>query len=75
MNLLESAGVIQALPAATSLNTSLYMVYSGYQDYLFGLYYKELTPKTAMDIVVPVVSGITDALKVRLLLIITPPPL
>lgn len=58
------AAIHQSMPTLASINTSFYMVYPGYQDYFFGIYNKELTPKEAFHIVESVVDAITDAVKV-----------
>lgn len=58
------AVVVQSLPTIASLNTSLYMVYSGFQDYFFGLYDGPYTPGQALDIVGDVVDAIVTLVEV-----------
>lgn len=58
------AVVVQSLPSIASLNTSLYMVYSGFQDYFFGLYDGTYTPRQALDIVGDVVDAIVALVEV-----------
>ena len=58
------AAVNQSLPAVDSLNTSLYFVNAGFQDYFFPLYYKNLTTSEALDLVDSVVDAIITAVKV-----------
>lgn len=58
------AVVAQALPAETSLNQSLYVVYAGFHDYFFDLYEKKLTAAQVLDSVPDVVAAITTAIEV-----------
>lgn len=53
-------------PTLASLNTSLYLVYAGYQDYFFDLYDKKVTPRQGLDTVPDVVSAIVDFIEVIL---------
>lgn len=59
------AVVTQDLPAIDSLNTSLYMVYAGFQDYFFPLYDQTITPRHAVRMVPSVVDAIISAVEVR----------
>lgn len=56
--------VVQSLPKSSTLNSSLYMVYAGYQDYFFSLYDDILTPTQTLNIVSDVVSAIVSAIQV-----------
>jgi hypothetical protein len=56
--------VNQSLPSVDSLNTSLYFVNAGFQDYFFPLYYKNLTASETLDLVDSVVDAINIAIKV-----------
>lgn len=61
--------VYQSLPASDSLNTSLYFVYAGFQDYFFPMYYQTMTPTEALDIVDAVVDSIVAAIQVLSILV------
>lgn len=54
----------QSLPAVDSLNTSLYFVNAGFQDYFFPLYYKNSTKSQTLDLVDSVVDAIVTAVQV-----------
>lgn len=54
----------ETLPTLASLNSSLYLVYAGYQDYFFDLYDKKVTPRQGLDTVPDVVSAIVDHIEV-----------
>jgi hypothetical protein len=56
--------VKETLPTLASLNSSLYLVYAGYQDYFFDLYDKKVTPRQGLDTVPDVVSAIVDHIEV-----------
>ncbi|KAG0575663.1 hypothetical protein KC19_5G021500 [Ceratodon purpureus] len=77
----EQIAVNQTLPAVDSLNTSLYFVNAGFQDYFFPLYYKEITAKEALELVDSVVGAIITAVKrifafgARTFMIVNLPPL
>lgn len=58
------AAVNQSLPSIDSLNTSLYFVNAGFQDYFFPLYYKNLTKSETLELVDTVVDAIVTAVKV-----------
>lgn len=55
--------VNQSLPEISTLNTSVYMVQAGFQDYFFPLYYKNSTTKKLLKRVPKVVSAISDMLE------------
>jgi len=57
--------VVQSLPTIATLNSSLYVVYAGYQDYFFSLYDSSLTPQETLQLVDPVVQAIVDLIEVR----------
>lgn len=59
------AVVVQNLPTIATLNTSLYVVYAGYQDYFFSLYESVLTPQETLQLVTPVVEAIVDLIEVH----------
>jgi len=73
--------VVQSLPTIATLNSSLYVVYAGYQDYFFSLYDSALTPQETLQLVDPVVQAIVDLIEGivafggRDLLVINLPPL
>ncbi|XP_024359742.1 GDSL esterase/lipase At4g01130 isoform X2 [Physcomitrium patens] len=73
--------VYQSLPASDSLNTSLYFVYAGFQDYFFPMYYQTMTPTEALDIVDAVVDSIVAAIQriyafgARSIMIVNLPPM
>ncbi|KAG0627096.1 hypothetical protein M758_2G173600 [Ceratodon purpureus] len=52
----------QSLPKLATVNESLFLVWSGYQDYFSGLYDKTLTPKQTLKIVPDVVEAIANHL-------------
>lgn len=58
------AVVVQSLPTIATLNSSLYVVYAGYQDYFFSLYESVLTPQETLQLVDPVVQAIVDLIEV-----------
>lgn len=47
------------------MNSSFYMVYSGFQDYFFPLYYRQMTVTQLLAIVPSVVDAILKAVEVR----------
>ncbi|KAG0619372.1 hypothetical protein M758_4G135000 [Ceratodon purpureus] len=55
--------VNQSLPAYDTLNTSLYIVQAGFQDYFFPLYNMKSTSRTLLSNVPEVVYAIRDLLK------------
>jgi hypothetical protein len=57
---LLAGGFVQSLPQLSTFNQSLFVVYSGYQDYFFSLYDKSLTIKQTKKIVPDVVKAIED---------------
>lgn len=58
------AGLVQSLPKLASVNASLFLVWSGYQDYFFSLYDKALSPSKTKKIVPDVVEAIEELLVV-----------
>jgi hypothetical protein len=59
--------VTQVLPTVASLNSSLYLVYAGFHDYMSGFYDNTLTPAEAQAIVPSVVTQIISAVQVTAL--------
>jgi hypothetical protein len=55
---------VQSLPALATWNSSLFMVWSGYQDYFFSLYDKKLTVSQTKKIVPEVVDAIEELIVV-----------
>ena len=62
--LLCCADVVQSLPKSSTLNSSLYMVYSGFDEYFLNLYHNGLTPAETLKTVGDVVKAIVSALEV-----------
>jgi hypothetical protein len=58
-----SRGFVQSLPKLDTFNTSLFVVYAGYQDYFFSLYEQKLTIKQTHMIVDDVVKAISTHIK------------
>ena len=58
------ADVVQSLPKSSTLNSSLYMVYSGFDEYFLNLYHNGLTPAETLKTVGDVVKAIVSALEV-----------
>lgn len=56
--------VNQFLPSYESLNTSIYMVQAGFQDYFFPLHNMKTTTKLLLRNMPEIVSAISDLLKV-----------
>lgn len=50
--------LVQSLPKLATVNESLFVVWSGYQDYFFSLYDKALSPSKTKKIVPDVVAAI-----------------
>ncbi|CAM6067227.1 unnamed protein product [Sphagnum tenellum] len=73
--------VTQVLPTVASLNSSLYLVYAGFHDYMSGFYDNTLTPAEAQAIVPSVVAPIISAVQAiyefggRDILVVNLPPL
>lgn len=59
-----SAGLVQSLPKLATWNSSLFLVWSGYQDYFFSLYDKKLTVSQTKKIVPEVVTAIEELIEV-----------
>lgn len=62
-----SPDVTQELPAFSTLNTSMYAVQAGFQDYFYPLFYETTTASKLLSQVEPVVSAIGDFIQVRLI--------
>ena len=58
---------MQSLPKLATWNESLFMVWSGYQDYFYSLYDKKLTVSQTRKIVPDVVKAIEEHIEVSLL--------
>jgi hypothetical protein len=58
-----SRGFVQSLPKLATFNSSLFVVYAGYQDYFFSLYEQKLTIKQTQMIVDDVVKAISTHIK------------
>lgn len=73
--------VVQSLPTLATLNSSLYVVYAGYQDYFFSLYDSVLSPRETLSIVGSVVDAVVELVENVIefggidLLVINLPPL
>nr|PNR55405.1 hypothetical protein PHYPA_006302 [Physcomitrium patens] len=59
----QQSYVNQSLPSVASLNSSLYIVQAGFQDYFFSLYEQKSTTRRLLTKVDSVVSAIGDLLK------------
>lgn len=70
----HSPGLVQSLPKLASVNESLFMVWSGYQDYFSSLYDGTLTPRQTLHIVPHVVKAIEVHIEALLTPVLYTPP-
>jgi alpha-L-fucosidase len=71
---LHTPGLYQSLPKLATVNESLFMVWSGYQDYVSGLYDATVTPRQTFHIVAQVVKAIEAHIQALLTPVLYTPP-